>query len=65
MKKWTPKQITNLRRSMRLTQESFGKMVGVTRNYIHYLEKGVKTPSKTLRLLLDFIEKENNKRRHK
>jgi DNA-binding transcriptional regulator YiaG len=65
MKKWTPKQIANLRQRLKLTQESFGKMVGVTRNYIHYLEKGVKTPSKTLRLLLDFIEKENNKRRHK
>lgn len=46
---------------MNLSQKAFGELLGVTRNYIYYLEKGVKEPSKTLKLLLDCIEKEKGK----
>lgn len=43
---------------MRLSQEAFGQTVGVTNNYVYLLEKGVKRPSKTLKILLEYIEKE-------
>lgn len=64
MKNWTPKEIKNLREKHNLSQPAFGNLLGVTGNYIYLLEKGVKTPSKTLRLLLDCVErqfKENEK----
>jgi DNA-binding transcriptional regulator YiaG len=58
MKNWTPKDIKSLRKQNKLSQYAFGNLLGVSGNYIHLLEKGVKTPSKTLRLLLDCIEKQ-------
>ena len=58
MRKWTPKRIKDLRQKLSLSQTAFGKLLGVTRHYIYYLEKGVRVPSKTLSLLLDCIEKE-------
>lgn len=64
MKNWTPKDIKSLRAKNKLSQPAFGNLLGVSGNYIYLLEKGVKTPSKTLRLLLDCIErqfKENEK----
>jgi len=45
---------------MRLSQEAFGQTVGVTNNYVYLLEKGVKRPGKTLKLLLEYIEREVN-----
>ena len=44
-----------------LSQPAFGEIVGVSGNYIYLLEKGVKRPSKTLRLLLGYIENEIEK----
>jgi DNA-binding transcriptional regulator YiaG len=64
MKNWTPKEIKTLRAKHNLSQPAFGSLLGVTGNYIYLMEKGVKIPSKTLRLLLDYIErqlKENEK----
>lgn len=64
MKNWTPKDIKTLREKYNLSQPAFGKLLGVTGNYIYLMEKGVKIPSKTLRLLFDCIErqlKENEK----
>jgi DNA-binding transcriptional regulator YiaG len=58
MKNWTPKEIHALRKSMNLSQPVFGTRLGVSGNYIHLLEKGVKQPGRTLRLLLGFIEKD-------
>lgn len=58
MKNWTSKEIKTLREKHSLSQPAFGNLLGVTGNYIYLLEKGVKTPSKTLRLLLDCIEKQ-------
>lgn len=57
MKNWTPKDIKSLRKQNKLSQYVFGNLLGVSGNYIHLLEKGVKTPSKTLKLLLDCVEK--------
>ena len=51
---WNGKDIRELRKRYQFSQEAFGKLLGVSRNYIHLLEKGVRKPSKTLELLLDF-----------
>ena len=58
MKIWEPVKIRKLRYKMELSQAAFGERLGVTGNYVHLMEKGVKVPSKTLSFLLDFIEKE-------
>jgi len=58
MKDWSPQQIKNLRDRLWLSQDEFGERIGVTRNYVYYLEKGVRQPSKTLKLLLDYIDME-------
>jgi len=63
MKKWTPKEIRDLRDSLRLTQQAFGEVVGVTREYVNYLEKGVRAPSKTLCILLDCIQRNRQRKR--
>lgn len=61
MKNWTPKEIKTLREKKALSQPAFGNLLGVSGNYIYLLEKGVKTPSKTLRLLLDCVENKKEK----
>jgi len=58
MKKWTPKKIRNLRNKLEASQASFAERIGVTRNYVYYLERGERIPSKTMMLLLDYIENE-------
>ncbi len=58
MKDWSPQQIKKLRDRLWLSQDEFGERIGVTRNYVYYLEKGVRQPSKTLKLLLDYIDME-------
>lgn len=60
MNVWTPKHIRQLRKTVKLTQESFAEMIGVTRVYVNLLEKGVKTPSKMLCILLTYIERFDN-----
>jgi DNA-binding XRE family transcriptional regulator len=60
---WTPEEIKKLRARLTLTQEAFGSLIGVTRIYVNYLEKGVKTPSKTLCILLDCISKKRERKR--
>jgi transcriptional regulator with XRE-family HTH domain len=62
MPKWTPDKIKKLRLDMKLTQNEFGKRLGVTRVYVNLLEKGgEKKPGATLELLLDYIRKEVKK----
>lgn len=61
MKNWTPEQIRELRKRMKLTQTMFGEQIGTTRQHVYYLERGERTASKTLMLLLDYIDKENAK----
>jgi transcriptional regulator with XRE-family HTH domain len=58
MKAWNPIEIRRLRKSLDLYQRELAELLGVTREYIILLEKGVKTPSKTLRLLLDCVERQ-------
>lgn len=66
MKNWTPKEIKELKSNFGLSQKKLSELLGVTRIHIYYLEKGVREPSKTLKLLLDCVEeklkrKENEK----
>ena len=56
MKQWTSKDIKNFQREYGLSQKELSDLLGVSRIHIYYLEKGVRTPSKTLRLLLDCVE---------
>ena len=46
---------------MKLTQQVFVELVGVTRVYVNYLEKGVRSPSKTLCILLNCMETKTKK----
>ena len=61
MQNWNGKDIRELRKRYQLSQEAFGKLSGVSRNYIHLLEKGEKKPSKTLELLLNFVQQKLEK----
>ncbi len=54
---WTPEEIRQLRNAMKLTQKAFAVEIGVTREYVNYLEKGVRTPSKIMCILLTDMEK--------
>ncbi|MBZ0157383.1 MAG: helix-turn-helix domain-containing protein [Alphaproteobacteria bacterium] len=58
MKTWLPKDIETLRKQHKLSRRAFSELLGVTGNYVYLLEKGVKTPSDTLRLLLDCVERQ-------
>ena len=60
---WTPEKIKELRQSLNLSQQAFGALVGVTREYVNYLEKEVRKPSKTLCILLDCISKKRERKR--
>ncbi len=62
MKNWTSKEIKELRSKFKLSQKALSEMLGVSDNYIYLLEKGVKKPSKTLKILLSYIEKDLNER---
>lgn len=61
MKQWTAEQIRAFRKRLNLYQRDFAKMLGVTERWIIYLEGGERKPNKTLKLLLDCIEKEKGK----
>ena len=68
MRTWTPEDVKALRERHQLSKRELSELVGVSKNFIYYLEKGVRNPSKTLCLLLDRIEvelqeKENEKGR--
>ena len=57
MKQWTSEEIRSFRKQLGLYQKDFAELIGVTRLYIIYLEKGVRRPSKTMKKLLDMLEK--------
>ena len=56
MHPWKPDKIKRLREKYKFSQRAFGELLGVTRMHIYYIERGEKTPSKTLQLLLDCVE---------
>jgi DNA-binding XRE family transcriptional regulator len=57
MREWTNEEIRDLRSRLGLSQTAFGELVGITRIAVYYLEKGVRTPSKTLAILMDWIDR--------
>jgi DNA-binding transcriptional regulator YiaG len=61
MKNWTREEIKELRNRMGLSQALFGERIGTTRQYVYYMERGERIPSKTLMLLLSYIDNENEK----
>ncbi len=58
MKAWTPKEVRELRKRYKLSKAKLGELIGVSKNYIYYLEKGERTPSKTVQIVLGFVEKQ-------
>jgi DNA-binding transcriptional regulator YiaG len=58
MRDWTPEEIMELRKTYKLSKAKLAELTGVSKNYIYYLEKGVKRPSKTLKLVLGYVEKD-------
>lgn len=56
MRDWTPEEIRELRKTYKLSKAKLAELTGVSKNYIYYLEKGVKTPGKTLKLVLGYVE---------
>ena len=60
MTNWTPQEIKELRQKMTLSQKAFADRLGITRNFVYYLERGEREPSKTLRLLLDCVANQFN-----
>jgi DNA-binding XRE family transcriptional regulator len=62
MDKWTSDKIKELRLSLQLTQKKFANLIGVTDIYVVYLEKGVRTPGKTLCILFDCIKSKENEK---
>jgi DNA-binding transcriptional regulator YiaG len=62
MKNWTPEEIKEFRSRLGLYQKDFAPMIGVTERYVIYLEKGVRQPSKTLKILLTILEEQKNEK---
>ena len=65
MKAWTPEEIKGFRESKGLYQKDFAALIGVTREYVVYLEGGNRTPSDTLKRLLDCLEAQHTKKKTK
>ena len=58
MKDWLPEDIKAFRKRLDLYQREFAELLGVTRENLVYLERGVKKPGKTLKLFLECLERE-------
>jgi DNA-binding transcriptional regulator YiaG len=65
MKDWTPQEIRELRLTYKLSKTKLGELLGVSKNYIYFLEKEARRPSKTLKLLLDYVEKDLTEKNEK
>lgn len=65
MRDWTPKEIRQLRQAMGLSQKKFAEILGVTEQFIYYLERGVRIATKPFRLLLDCIAEKHLKENEK
>jgi len=65
MKQWSPDEIRQLRGRYKLSQKAFSRLLVVTENYVYCLKRGVKIPSKTLKLLLDYIKNKELKEKRR
>jgi DNA-binding transcriptional regulator YiaG len=56
MKEWTSEDLKALRKKYKLSQKALGDLIGVTEQYVYYLERGMRTTGKPLKLLLNYVE---------
>jgi transcriptional regulator with XRE-family HTH domain len=61
MRKWTSRELKTLRKKYRFSQRALGDLLGVSEQHIYYLERGIRIPSKTLKLLLDCVQEKLKK----
>ena len=61
MKQWNSKELKALRKNYKLSQRAFSALIGVTEQYVYYLERGMRTTGKPLKLLLNYVEAALNK----
>jgi DNA-binding XRE family transcriptional regulator len=61
-KQWSPIEIKEFRKRLKFRQVDFAELVGVTRMYVVLLEKGVRNPSKTLKILLSMMEQREHEK---
>jgi DNA-binding transcriptional regulator YiaG len=62
MKEWTPAQIEEFRKTHNLTRRALGELLGVTVQAVYQWERGLRAPGRTVKLLLDRVEREVRKR---
>jgi transcriptional regulator with XRE-family HTH domain len=63
MREWTSKDLKALRKKYKLSQKALSDLIGVTEQYVYYLERGMRNTSKPLKLLLDCVEEKLKKAR--
>ena len=56
MKQWTSNDLKTLRKKYKFSQRALGDLIGVTEQYVYYLERGMRTTGKPLKLLLNYVE---------
>jgi len=62
MKQWTPDEIKDFRQRLNLYQKDFAALLRVTVQYVCNLERGVRSPSNTMKALLDCLEEKENEK---
>lgn len=60
---WTPEDIEALRKRHKLSRRVFSELLGVAGNHVYLLERGLRKPSRTLKLLLDAVERQFKEKR--
>jgi DNA-binding transcriptional regulator YiaG len=58
IKDWTPAQLAKSRKKYRLPRRELGELLGVKVMAIYHWEKGLRSISKTIKILLSRIEKD-------
>ena len=58
IKDWTPEQMEKFRKKYRLTRRELGELLGVKVMAIYHWERGLRSISKTIKILLTRIEKD-------
>ena len=58
MQDWKPEQIEAFRKDHGLTRKVLGELLGVTVNCVYQWERGLREPSKTVKILLTRIADE-------
>lgn len=62
MKQWTSTDLKALRKKYHLSQRALGDLIGVTEQYVYYLERGMRQTGKPLKLLLNYVEADLKKK---